>query len=157
MMMPAREQEEGDLVNPAWIRRGAMAMAAARTAIGVTALASPALIARPWVGGAANGAAGRVLGRALGGRDLALGLGALAALAQRAPAGWSAGRAGAWVGAGALADSLDVLATAASWDDLPTIGRWLVIMSAGGAAALGAAATWSLIAGDTTDPPGAFL
>jgi hypothetical protein len=90
-----------------------------------------------------------VLGRALGGRDLALGLGALAALQrvpQRVPPG-RAGRAGAWVGAGALADSLDALVTVAAWDELPPAGRWLVAMSAGGAAVAGAAAAWSLLAG----------
>ena len=130
----------------AWVRRGATALAAARTAIGVAALASPALIARPWVGAAAHEAPARVLGRALGGRDLALGLGALAALARPAPAS-----AALWVGAGALADSLDVLATRAAWDELPAIGRWLVAMSAGGAAVVGGAAAWSLIAGEAAD------
>jgi len=44
------------------------------------AFAAPALVSRSWVGGAGGGPSGRVLGRALGGRDLALGLGALAAL-----------------------------------------------------------------------------
>jgi hypothetical protein len=137
-----------------WMRRGAVALALGRTAIGVAALASPALIARPWVG-EASGPAARVLGRALGGRDLALGLGALAALQRvplprvplpRVPPG-PAGRAGAWVGAGALADSLDALVTVAAWDELPPAGRWLVAMSAGGAAVAGAAAAWSLLAG----------
>ena len=131
-----------------WMRRGATALALARTALGVAALASPELIARPWVG-LGNGPASRVLGRALGGRDLALGLGALAAL--RLPPG-TAGGAGAWVGAGALADSLDVLATATAWAKLPPAGRWLVVMSAGGAAAAGAAATWSLLAGGSDGP-----
>jgi hypothetical protein len=131
-----------------WMRRGAVALALGRTAIGVAALASPALIARPWVG-EASGPAARVLGRALGGRDLALGLGALAAL-QRVPPG-PAGRAGAWVGAGALADSLDALVTVAAWDELPPAGRWLVAMSAGGAAVAGAAAAWSLLAAAAAD------
>jgi hypothetical protein len=138
------------VTNP-WVRRGALALATARTAIGVTALAEPALIARPWVGPApegAKGAAGRVFGRALGGRDLALGLGALAAL-QRAPV---AGHrdAARWVAVAALADSLDVLATAAAWDDLPTVTRWLVAGSAAAAAAVGAVAAWSLITGEAT-------
>lgn len=131
----------------AWIRRGATALAVARTAIGVAALASPALIARPWVGaGAAKAAPGQVLGRALGGRDLALGLGALAAL-QRTQAGAQPG-AGVWVGMAALADSLDVVATAAAWDELPAVTRWLVAGSAAGAAAVGAVAAWSLITGE---------
>ncbi|HLX47272.1 MAG TPA: hypothetical protein VKS82_02960 [Streptosporangiaceae bacterium] len=130
----------------AWLRRGATALAAARTAIGLAALASPALIARPWVGaGAAKAAPGRVLGRALGGRDLALGLGALAAL-QRTQAG-APYSAGVWVGVAALADSFDVLATATAWDELPGMTRWLVAGSAAGSAAVGAVAAWSLIRG----------
>ncbi len=129
----------------AWARGGAIAVAAARTALGVAALISPSLVARPWIG-AAGGAPARVLGRALGGRDLALGLGALAAL-QQAPGVPAAAGPGAWVGAGALSDSLDVLATATAWDELPAVGRWLVAMSAGGAAVAGAAAAWSLLSG----------
>jgi hypothetical protein len=77
-----------------------------------------------------------VFGRALGARDLALGLGALAAL-QRPAA--EPGSASAWVAAGALSDALDVVASLASWRELPRIGRWLVVASAGGAALAGAA------------------
>ena len=35
-----------------WMRRGAAALALARTALGVAALAWPSLIARPWVAAA---------------------------------------------------------------------------------------------------------
>lgn len=133
----------------AWVRHGATALAAARAALGVVALASPALVGRPWVGTTTDGARGRVLARALGGRDLALGLGALAALRRLPSAAAITGRdAGFWVGAGAVADSLDVVASAIAWDELPAAGRWLVAMSAGGAAVTGAAAAWMLIAGD---------
>ena len=69
---------------PTLLRRGAGAVAAGRVAIGLTALAWPAVPARPWVGAAADDLAARVFGRALGGRDLALGLGALAALREPA-------------------------------------------------------------------------
>lgn len=130
-----------------WLRRGATAVAAGRVAIGVVALTAPPLIARPWIGPAADSAQARVLARALGGRDLALGLGALAAL--RFPES-GAGSAGAWVGAAAMADALDVAATAACWHRLPA-SRWLVALSAGGAAALGAVASWSLVAGEASD------
>ena len=76
-----------DQVNTAeWLRRGAAAVAAGRVGLGLAALARPAVVTgRPWVGPSGEGQAGRVLGRALGARDLALGLGTLAAL-QR-PAG----------------------------------------------------------------------
>ncbi len=121
---------------PSLLRRGATAVAAGRVAIGVTALAWPAVPARPWVGAAADNVAARVFGRALGARDLALGLGALAALQGPAAA---AGPARAWVGAGALSDALDVAATLASWRELPRFTRWLVVASAGGAALAGVA------------------
>jgi hypothetical protein len=121
---------------PSLLRRGATAVAAGRVALGVTALAWPAVPARPWVGAAADDVAARVFGRALGARDLALGLGALAAL--QGPAA-RAGSARAWVAAGALSDALDVAASLASWHELPRVTRWLVAASAGGAALAGAA------------------
>ena len=122
---------------PALLRRGAVAVAAGRVALGLTALAWPAVPARPWVGAAADDLAARVFGRALGARDIALGLGALAAL-QRT--GAEPGSASAWVAAGALSDALDVAASLASWRELPRVTRWLVAASAGGAALTGAAA-----------------
>ena len=121
------------------LRRGAMAVAAGRVALGVTALVWPSVPARPWVGPAADGVAARVFGRALGARDLALGLGALAALQ-----GPGAGSARAWVAAGALSDALDVVASVSSWDELPRFTRWLVAASAGGAALAGAAGSLAL-------------
>jgi hypothetical protein len=117
----------------ALLRHGARAIAAARVALGLIALAWPSVPARPWV--AEGDLAARVFGRALGGRDLALGLGALAALQNPA----EAGSASAWVAAGALSDALDVAASLSSWRELPRVGRWLVVMSAGGAAVAGAA------------------
>jgi hypothetical protein len=122
---------------PALLRRGAVAVAAGRVALGLTALAWPSVPARPWVGAAADDLAAQVFGRALGARDLALGLGALAAL--QGPAA-EPGSACAWVAAGALSDALDVAASLASWRELPRVTRWLVAASAGGAALTGAAA-----------------
>ena len=122
------------------MRRGALTVAAARVAIGVTALAWPLVPARPWVGATADDVAARVFGRALGARDLALGLGALAALQRPSAEAGETRSASAWVAAGALSDALDVAASLASWDDLPRVTRWLVAASAGGAALTGAAA-----------------
>ena len=123
---------------PALLRRGATLVAVGRVAIGVTALAWPSVPSRPWVGATADDLTARVFGRALGARDLALGLGALAALLRPAEAG-DLDSAGAWVAAGALSDALDVVASLASWRELPRVGRWLVVASAGGAAVVGAA------------------
>jgi hypothetical protein len=116
------------------LRRGAAAVAAGRVAIGLAALASPSLPARPWVGAAADDLAASVFGRALGGRDLALGLGALEAL--RRPDG----EASTWVAAGAISDALDVAASALAWQRLPRGWRWLVVGSAGAASCVGLAA-----------------
>jgi hypothetical protein len=164
-----------------WLRRGATAVAASRVGVGFVALGAPMLVSRSWVGRSGDGAPGTVLGRALGGRDLALGLGALIALrgqasaagppsvwsaalspapppagsppaadpAEPAPGATSAALSGAavWVGLAALADGFDLWTTARSWDELPALRRWLVALSSGGAAAVGAAATVSLLAG----------
>jgi hypothetical protein len=202
------------------LRRGATAVAASRVGVGVVAFAAPLLVSRSWVGRSGDGTPGRVLGRAIGGRDLALGVGALIALRRQENAGsaavWAsalgsapaqpdlarpagaAGQAGAvgvtggavpagttgetavpadtagetgaavpadaagpvtpapaaamsaaatWVGMAAVADGLDLVTTVRSWDDLPSVKRWLVALSSGGAAALGGAAAVSLFAG----------
>ncbi len=118
-----------------------MAVAAARVVLGLTALAWPSVPARPWVGAAADDLAARVFGRALGARDIALGLGALTAM-QRPAA--QRGSARAWVAAGAMSDALDVVASLSSWRELPQRGRWLVIASASGAAVTGAAGALTL-------------
>jgi hypothetical protein len=126
---------------PSLLRQGATAVAAGRVALGVAALAWPSIPARPWVGAAADDVAARVFGRALGARDVALGLGALADL--QGPAA-QAGSARAWVAAGALSDALDVVASVSSWNELPRVTRWLVAASAGGAALAGAAGALTL-------------
>jgi hypothetical protein len=120
----------------ALLRRGAGAVAAGRVALGLTAIAWPSVPARPLVGAAAGDVAGRVFGRAVGARDVALGLGALRALRHVAAEPESAC---AWIAAGALSDSLDVLASLSSWRDLPRRSRWLVVASAAVAALTGAA------------------
>src|ERR1700731_3459790 len=132
---------------PALLRRGAMAVAAGRVALGVTALAWPAVPARPWVGAAADDLAARVFARALGARDLALGLGALTALqAQDASASL-------WVAAGALSAALDGAASLAWWRALRRVGRWLVVGSAAGAALPGAAGALAVRTSRNGQPP----
>ena len=133
---------------PSLLRRGAVTVATGRVALGVTALIWPSVPARPWVGAAADDLAAQVFGRALGARDLALGLGALTAL--RGPAA-EPGPACAWVAAGALSDALDVVASLSSWQELPSRSRWLVVTAAGGAALAGAAGALALRPGQVTD------
>ncbi|HET7304297.1 MAG TPA: hypothetical protein VFJ12_07075 [Segeticoccus sp.] len=128
-----------DLPDTATSRRLAAAVAGGRLVLGVVALSRPSLPARPWVGAAASGTAPvRVVGRGLGGRDLALAAGTLWAL--RNPWAGPRSEAAAWVAASALADGADVLATLVSWRHLPRRGRLLVVAAALGAAASGVAA-----------------
>ncbi len=119
-------------------RSAALVVATGRVALGVIALLRPGVPARPWVGAAlAASPAGQVFGRALGGRDLGLGLGALLAL-RRPDSSAGAGRiAAGWVASGALADGADVLATLAAWPALPRWGRLGILGLAGGATAVG--------------------
>jgi hypothetical protein len=119
-------------------RYSAAAVAVGRVGLGVAALVSPSVPARPWVGSSADELGAHVFGRALGARDLALGLGALAAAGNASSDPRSAG---AWYAAGALSDALDVAVTVAAWPRLPRRTRWLVAASAGGAAVAGAAGT----------------
>jgi hypothetical protein len=129
-------------------RFAATAVAAGRVGLGVAALAWPSVPARPWVGSSADELGAQVFGRALGARDLALGLGALAA-ARKAPG--DPRSAAAWFAAGALSDALDVVVTVAAWPRLPRFTRWLVAASAGGAAVAGTAGTVAALAART--PP----
>src|SRR5258708_39372290 len=76
-------------------RQVARALAWARIGIGLSAIVAPGLPARPWVG-RGDPRAVKTLGRALGGRDIALGLGVLRADAtERSSRDWlAAGAAG---------------------------------------------------------------
>jgi hypothetical protein len=115
-------------------------VAVGRVGLGVAALVSPSVPARPWVGSSADELGAQVFGRALGARDLALGLGALTAVRETSAGSRSVG---AWYAAGALSDALDVAVTLATWRRLPRATRWLVAASAGGAAVAGAAGTFA--------------
>src|SRR3984893_15461232 len=97
-------------------RYSAATVAVGRVGLGVAALVSPSVPARPWVGSSADELGGQVFGRALGARDLALGLGALAAAGNASSDPRSAG---AWYAAGSLSDALDVAVTVAAWRRLP--------------------------------------
>lgn len=102
-------------------------IAVARIGLGVAATLAPRLVGRALM--ADRDGSGAVAARMLGGRDLALGLGALLA-ARRGP-----GALRGWVEAGALADGID--AAAFALDRRPgALRRALTVVVAGGAAAL---------------------
>lgn len=124
-------------LDPRVLRGAAVGLATGRAVLGVAAIAAPGLPARPWVGRHSTLPTAHVLARALGARDLVLGVGALRALAtpgeSMAP----------WLAAGGLADAVDAAATFRAWSSLPPCGRWVVA----GAATTGAVGTAALCAG----------
>lgn len=110
-------------------RRLAESVAWGRIGLGATAVLAPSIPLRPWVGReVAWRPRAKLLARALGFRDIALGVGAVMALHHDAPVR-------GWVEGGALADAGDVLATLIAFGTLPKWGRWLVLASAASAVA----------------------
>ncbi|MGQ0842650.1 MAG: hypothetical protein ACT4QF_00810 [Sporichthyaceae bacterium] len=109
-------------------------IALGRVVLGAAAIAKPALPAKPWIGAGPAAEPGvQVFARALGGRDIALGVLALA----------SGGRTRRLaVGLGAMADAVDMSATLLHWKDLPPRDRWGILAVTAGAAGLG---TWAAL------------
>jgi hypothetical protein len=110
-------------------RQLAESVAWGRIAIGITALVAPTLPLRPWVGrDFAWQPRAKLLARSLGARDLALGVGVILALKKGAPVR-------GWIEGSGVADAGDALSTLLAFGKLPKGGRWLVLLSAAGAAA----------------------
>lgn len=110
-------------------RQLAASVAWGRVALGVAAIVTPTLPLRPWIGrNVAWRPQAKLLARALGARDVALGLGVVLALRHDAPVR-------GWVEAGGMADAGDVLATLLAFTTLPKAGRFTVLAAAGGAVA----------------------
>lgn len=103
----------------------------------------PSLPGRPWVGRLAAEPGGKVLARALGGRDLALGAGALSTEHPQTLRNW--------VALAAMADLGDALATLIAFPHLPRRSRWLVLASALAAAVLGGLSATALAGRSTFD------
>ena len=83
---------------------------------------------RPWIGDAAESADARLLARTMGGRDLALGLGTLRALAV------DDAEARPWVALAGMADAVDAAVTVLAFRRLPRGTRWGILASTVGAA-----------------------
>jgi len=108
-------------------RKYAVWLAYARVGLGAAAFLAPVVPARPWIGPVEAARPGaRVLARALGGRDLALGLGVV--LADRHD-----GPVRGWVEGGGIADAGDLLATLLAWRSLPKLGRLGILAVTAGA------------------------
>jgi len=105
-------------------------IAAVRIGAGVTLLAAPSRVTRPWIGAPSGLAGTRVLVRGLGIRDAIMG-GIQLHTVDHPQVGPR------WVATGALADAVDGLATLAARRELPRVGGPL----------LGAGALASAVAG----------
>ncbi len=110
------------------------AIAGARIALGGSYLLAPGLAMKLWPGRAASTtedrALARLLARSVGGRDIALGLGALLAVSHDAPVR-------GWIEAAALADAVDALGIVLAFRRLPP-GRAVLMFAASlGTALLG--------------------
>src|SRR5918912_4289189 len=103
----------------------AVAISFARVLFGVAFIAKPTLMDRAWIGKQARVPGARVLARAVGARDLALGLGGVQAVAQ------NDGSARPWLGAAAICDAVDFGATWAAGRRIPRDARNGVLAIAG--------------------------
>ncbi len=112
----------------------ARALAAGRVLIGATMFAAPELAAAPWVGDDARTSGARVVVRALGARDAALGAGTLLAAGERA-------QLRRWLLASTACDAADFLATLKG---PRSPARSVVLVLAAGATVAGIAAAASV-------------
>jgi hypothetical protein len=114
----------------------AIALALNHVSYGARMVLQPEEAGKIWVGKrAAKRAQTQLFARALGARDVALGLGALRALQKR-----DAAASRAWMAANALADGTDMVATLIAKDDLPRGAFAFALSVAGVSTAIGA---WS--------------
>ena len=101
----------------------------ARVGVGAALIAAPRAVTAPWLGRAARKPATQVPVRAMGARDLAIGLG----LAYAAGQGYGARP---WLWAGIISDAADFAATLRARDDLPALGVAGIAAMAGGSVLL---------------------
>jgi hypothetical protein len=96
-----------------------------RFLIGVAFIAEPKLMDRAWIGKQARVPGAQVLARAVGARDLTLGLGGLQAVTR------NDGSAQSWLAAAAICDAVDFGATWAAGRRIPRQARTGVLAIAG--------------------------
>ena len=114
----------------------AIALSAGRVLAGVGLVAAPSRAAAGWIGPEADLPSVQVVIRALGVRDLALGVGTIAAFRGGDPT--------PWVIAGIASDAVDLGATVAGGRSLPPTGRVGVALIAAAAAVTGTVVLRSL-------------
>jgi hypothetical protein len=124
-------------------RELAVAQARGRIAVGAAFLLAPGLAGRTWVGADAARSSAKLLARAFGARDLAIGLGVVIAIDRGAPVR-------GWLEASALSDAADAMATLLGADTVPPRLRpGVLALGAGSAAAAG----WLAKRVDSEDHP----
>jgi len=96
-------------------------IAIGRIVAGSLYLAFPRVLVRAWIG--SDDRRLDVLGRAIGARDLAIGLGGLFAVRRKA-------HARGWFEAAILSDAVDAVGTLLVFRRLPRLGRWLILAAA---------------------------
>jgi hypothetical protein len=108
----------------------ARGLAMNRISFGAGLVLAPGVYGRTWIGSGAKDARAKVLARALGARDLALGAGGLQALRSG-----DRERARRWFAAQGATDAVDLVATLLGGRDVPLPARaFAAIMAAGSTA-----------------------
>lgn len=102
-----------------------------RQLVGAAFVVAPGLAGSAWIGADARRRAVKVLARAFGARDLAIGLGIVIALDRGTPVR-------GWVEAGSMSDLIDAAASLLAGDSIPPAIRWPSVALGAGSAALGA-------------------
>lgn len=120
------------------LRSLVIGLATNRLLLGAGLTLVPGRAARVWVGRAAGRPSGRLLARAIGARDVALGVGTLAALKD-------GDAARAWVGAMLVSDATDFAATLHEREHLPLPAALATLGMAG--ISTGVAAAYLLLGG----------
>lgn len=105
-------------------------LAAGRTLFGVMAFLAPKLVGRGFLGSLVDAPGGTAAVRTIGGRDLALGAGALIADRRGRPLR-------GWIEAGVLVDALDCFVALFAGKGVPLLSRLSILVIGGGAAAAG--------------------
>lgn len=111
-------------------RTATKAFALTRAAVGLAAIGAPKTVSSAWVGrhDDERDPVATVLGRALGGRDLALAAGILLSMRHDA-------KVRGWVEGAGLADAMDLVATVLSFRSLPNRTRWGILAVTGASVA----------------------
>jgi hypothetical protein len=102
-----------------------------RMLVGAAFVLAPGLAGRAWIADDARRRPVKVLARAFGARDLALGLGVAIALDRGAPVR-------GWAEAGVLSDAIDTCASLLAGSSIPPAVRWPCVALGAGSTAAGA-------------------